>query len=93
MQTAQPPEPKAFDVLKAKGEFGGDYYSLTPDHADFIDEAASKQAAVRPTKITLAELWGPCKTSSRRRSRCTRARSYRRDQTRTKSTASTAIQY
>lgn len=30
----------AFEILKAKEEFGGGYNSLTPGHADFIDAAA-----------------------------------------------------
>ena len=33
---------KAFDVLKAMPEFGGRYYSLTPGHPDFINDAQYK---------------------------------------------------
>lgn len=34
---------EAFDKLKAMPEYGGAYYSLTPGHKDFIDDAKYKQ--------------------------------------------------
>lgn len=33
----------AFEVLKAKEEFGGGYNSLTPGHADFVNDAQYKE--------------------------------------------------